>query len=65
MDLAAQKMREEAKRAAVYDPAVRWRHLQDAITWAEANMPPQFRRNRPRTRNDALPSLSQLQVGDE
>ena len=44
------KAEEERKRAAAYDPAQRWQHLQQTITWAEANLPPQLRRNRPRTR---------------
>ena len=42
------KRREEEKRDAAYDPAVRWRHIQETITWAEANLPPEKRRNRPR-----------------
>ena len=43
-----QKAREEAKRDRAYDPVVRWKHLQDMITWAELNMPAHLRRNRPR-----------------
>lgn len=43
------KQKEEQKREAAYDPAQRWRHLQQTITWAEANLPPHLRRNRPRT----------------
>jgi hypothetical protein len=43
-----EKQREEAKREKMYDPALRWRHLQETITWAEANMPPHLRRNVPR-----------------
>jgi hypothetical protein len=39
---------EEAKRDRAYDPGQRWRHIQATITWAEANLPPQIRRNRPR-----------------
>jgi hypothetical protein len=45
---ADQKHEEERKRDAAYDPVARWKHIQETITWAEANMPPQFRRNRPR-----------------
>ena len=43
------KREEERKRAAAYDPAQRWQHIQQTITWAEANLPPHLRRNRPRT----------------
>jgi hypothetical protein len=43
------KAREEAKRDRAYDPVLRWKHIQDTITWAEANLPPELRRNRPRT----------------
>jgi hypothetical protein len=42
------KAEEERKRDAAYDPALRWRHLQETITWAEAQLPPHQRRNRPR-----------------
>ena len=44
------KQEEERKRAAAYDPVQRWRHIQETITWAEANLPPEMRRNRPRQR---------------
>ena len=44
------KAEEERKRAAAYDPVHRWQHIQQTITWAEANLPPHLRRNRPRTR---------------
>ena len=40
---------EEEKRDRAYDPAERWRQIQATITWAEANLPPEQRRNRPRT----------------
>jgi hypothetical protein len=43
------KPNEERKRNAAYDPAQRWIHVQQTITWAEANLPPRQRRNRPRT----------------
>ena len=43
-----EKQREEARRDRMYDPVLRWKHLQQAITWAEANMPEHLRRNRPR-----------------
>ncbi len=42
------KAREEAKRDRAYDPALRWRHIQEAIRFAEATLPPHLRRNRPR-----------------
>ncbi|MBU6398803.1 MAG: hypothetical protein KGS61_00660 [Verrucomicrobia bacterium] len=42
------KHEEERKRTAAYDPAQRWLHIQQTITWAEANLPPHQRRNRPR-----------------
>jgi len=45
---AEEKQREEEKRDRMYDPVLRWKHIQEAITWAEANMPPHLRRNRPR-----------------
>lgn len=48
MDADAIKRAEEAKRDAAYDPAARWLHLQETITWAEDNMPRHLRRNRPR-----------------
>lgn len=49
-DDAELKRREEEKRDRAYDPAQRWIHIQQTITWPEANMPPEQRRNRPRTR---------------
>ncbi|MGO8698684.1 MAG: hypothetical protein ACLQVY_13305 [Limisphaerales bacterium] len=49
MNLNALKKREERKREAAYDPAARWQHIQQTINWAEANLPPHLRRNRPRT----------------
>jgi ActR/RegA family two-component response regulator len=45
---AEEKQREEEKRNRMYDPVLRWKHIQEAITWAELNMPEQLRRNRPR-----------------
>ncbi|HTG43812.1 MAG TPA: hypothetical protein VK633_04710 [Verrucomicrobiae bacterium] len=42
------KEREERKREHVYDPVQRWKHIQETIAWAEANLPPELRRNRPR-----------------
>jgi hypothetical protein len=43
-----EKAREEGKRDRNHDPVERWKQLQATITWAEANLPPQQRRNRPR-----------------
>ena len=42
------KKAEERKRDAAYDPVERWLHIQQTITWAETNLPPNLRRNRPR-----------------
>ncbi len=50
MDASKLKRAEELKRAAAYNPVQRWEHIQQTITWAEANLPPHLRRNRPRTR---------------
>jgi hypothetical protein len=43
-----EKQREEEKRERMYDPVLRWRHIQETITFAEANMPAHLRRNVPR-----------------
>jgi hypothetical protein len=60
MDPDQQKKAEEAKRDAAYDPVLRWKHLQETITWAEANLPPHLRRNRPRTRpSEPVPAKPQ------
>ena len=48
MELEQVKREEERKRDAAYDPRQRWLHIQQTITWAEANLPPAARRNRPR-----------------
>ena len=42
------KAEEERKRDLAYDPVARWLHIQQTITWAEANLPLEKRRNRPR-----------------
>ena len=39
---------EERKRNKAYDPVQRWNQIQATIAWAEANMPEDQRRNRPR-----------------
>jgi len=49
MDLSELKEQEERKRESAYDPVRRWQHIQQTITWAEANVPAHLRRNRPRT----------------
>ncbi len=49
MNLSDLKKQEERKREAASDPAARWQQIQQTITWAEANLPPHLRRNRPRT----------------
>jgi hypothetical protein len=41
------KQIEEAKRDRHYDPVLRWKHLQEAIAWAEVNLPLEIRRNTP------------------
>jgi hypothetical protein len=43
-----QKQREEEKRDRAWDPVIRWNAIQEMITWAEAQLPPEKRRNRPR-----------------
>jgi hypothetical protein len=45
-DLDALKRAEEQKREAHWDPAERWRVLQETITWAESQAT--VRRNTPR-----------------
>jgi len=42
------KQIEERKRNQAHDPVARWKQIQEMITWAEANLPPEKRRNRPR-----------------
>ena len=49
------KKQEERKRDAAYDPATRWQQIQQTITWAEVNLPPHLRRNRPRTAKELPP----------
>ncbi len=44
-----EKEAEERKRDRAYEARQRWLQLQQTITWAEQNLPPQQRRNRPRT----------------
>ena len=43
-----EKLREEEKRERAWDPVTRWKAIQEMITWAEAQLPPEKRRNRPR-----------------
>ncbi|MDD2710884.1 MAG: hypothetical protein PHV34_23135 [Verrucomicrobiae bacterium] len=42
------KAREERKRWNMQDPVARWKQIQEMIAWAEAQLPPEKRRNRPR-----------------
>ena len=56
---AEEKQKEEAKRDRMYDPVERWKHIQEAITWAEANMPAHLRRNRPRQPKWLTPTTRQ------
>lgn len=44
------KKREEKKRDAAFHPVQRWLAIQETIAWAEANLPTQLKRNRPRDR---------------
>jgi hypothetical protein len=46
--ISDEKEREELKREKMFDPVQRWKAIQEMIAWAEQNMPPQLRRNRPR-----------------
>ncbi len=50
-----EKQREEEKRERMYDPVLRWKHIQETITWVEANLPEHLRRNRPRWHEAAGP----------
>lgn len=43
-----EKRAEEARRERMYDPVKRWEAILAAIAFAEENMPPKQRRNRPR-----------------
>jgi hypothetical protein len=60
MNLTALKEQEERKREAAYDPVKRWQHIQQTITWAEANLPAHLRRNRPRTPKRLPPRSREL-----
>ena len=59
------KRREEEKRERAYDPVQRWIHIQQTIAWAEANMPPEQRRNRPRTRAGKLDPANRPVNGED
>ncbi|MDR1304670.1 MAG: hypothetical protein LBK76_05545 [Verrucomicrobiales bacterium] len=43
-----EKAREELKRWQVMTPRRRWQAIRQAIEFAEQNLPPEQRRNRPR-----------------
>jgi len=45
------KQAEEQKRDRTISPTERWKQMQDFLNWAEANLKPQQRRNRPRYRD--------------
>jgi len=45
---ATDKNREEAKRDKAWDARERWLAIQKTIAWAESQLPPAQRRNRPR-----------------
>jgi len=45
MDL---KKQEEHKRDQAWDPQEKWRLILETIAWAESQLPPEQRRNRPR-----------------
>lgn len=55
------KRREEEKREACWDPAGRWRVLQETITWAEAQAT--VRRNTP-ARCLELPRARLAELGE-
>lgn len=39
----AHQLREEEREPdANYDPVLRWKHIQETITWAQQNLPPHF-----------------------
>ena len=47
-ELSAMKQREEEKRARATAPLT-WEQIAEMLTWAEAQLPPNQQRNRPRT----------------
>jgi hypothetical protein len=51
-----QKLAEERKREAAADPAQRWQQIQAMIAWAQEQLPPEQRRNRPREFPSAIPT---------
>ena len=51
-----EKRAEEAKRERAWDPLQRWLAIQAAITFAEENLPPEQRRNRPRWHPGSVPA---------
>jgi hypothetical protein len=46
------KQAEELKRERAWNAAERWKQMQDFLNWAEANVKPEQRRNRPRWRDE-------------
>lgn len=47
-ELSDQKLREEEKRYRAMPPLT-WKQIAEMLTWAEEQLPPEQRRNRPRT----------------
>ena len=47
-DASRLKEREESKRSRVMQP-LSWEQIEEMLTWAEAQLRPEERRNRPRT----------------
>lgn len=50
MDTSLKNLEEEKRKRAL-TPAARWKQMQDFLNWAEANLKPEQRRNRPRWRD--------------
>lgn len=60
-----EKAAEEARRERMFDPAKRWQAILAAIEFAEANLPPEQRRNRPRGHAGSIPSTTPEEPLDE
>lgn len=60
MNSSANEQEEERKREAADDPLERWLPIRQSITWAEANWPPELRRNRPRWHGRAATNRQRL-----
>lgn len=55
-DMSALLAAEEAKRDRNYNALERWKHIQAQIKWAEEQLPPEQRRNRPRWASYSVPT---------